>query len=133
MNGTDESGGAPGLWLIRPDGSGRTRLTDNGNDQRPTWTPDGRSVVFMSNGRDDNWDVYRVDLDSLAVTRLTWHTAQDGLPAVSPDGRYVAFMSDRDGYWRLWFVPIEGGEAQPLADIPGELPKWLEHSVQWVR
>lgn len=133
MNGTDGAGGAPGLWLISPDGSGRTQLTDNGNDQRPTWTPDGRSVVFMSNGRDDNWEVYRLDLDSGAVTRLTWHTAQDGLPTVSPDGRYVAFMSDRDGYWRLWFVPIEGGEAQPLAGIPGELPKWLEHSMQWVR
>ena len=28
---------------------------------------------------------------------------------------------------RLWFTPIGGGEAQPLASIPGSLPSWLEH------
>jgi hypothetical protein len=44
----------------------------------------------------------------------------------------VAFMSDRDGFWRLWFVPLAGGEAQPLANIAGELPKWLEHGIQWI-
>ncbi len=133
MNGTDETGNAPGLWLMRPDGSGRQRLTDNGNDQRPAWTPDGSAVVFMSNGRDDNWELYRVDLADGSVTRLTVNAAQDGLPSVSPDGAYVAFMSDRDGYWRVWFVPIDGGDSLPLANIPGELPKWLEHAVQWVK
>ena len=133
MNGADDTGSSPGLWLINPDGGSRTRLTDNGNDQRPAWTPDGRSVVFMSNGRDDNWEVYRVDVVGGTVTRLTWNLAQDGIPAVSPDGQWVAFMSDREGFWRLWFTPIEGGEAQPLASIPGSLPSWLEHAVQWVR
>jgi Tol biopolymer transport system component len=68
----------------------------------------------------------------LSIERLTTNPYQDGLPAVSPDGNYVAFMSDRDGYWRLYYVPIEGGEAQLLGDINGQLPRWLEHSVQWV-
>ena len=86
----------------------------------------------MSNGRDGNWELYRVALSDLSVTRLTEHLAQDGLPSISPDGKYVAFMSDRDGYWRAWFVPIEGGEAYPLAEISGELPQWLEHSIQWI-
>jgi serine/threonine protein kinase len=133
FNGTDEVGNAPGLWLMRADGSGRVRLTDNGNDQRPTWTPDGTSVVFMSNGRDGNWELYRVSVTDFSIVRLTNNLAQDGLPAISPDGRYVAFMSDRDGYWRIWFVPIDGGEAQPLGRISGELPKWLEHAIQWVK
>ena len=132
FNGTDETGNQPGLWLMRPDGSGRSRLTDNGNDIRPVWTPDGSAVVFMSSGRDGNWEVYRVNVTDLSVVRLTSDPHQDGLPAVSPDGRYVAFMSDRDGYWRLYYVPIEGGEAQLLGDISGQLPRWLEHSVQWV-
>lgn len=131
-NGTDETGNNPGLWLMRPDGNGRTRLTDNDRDLRPAWSPDGLTVVFMSDGRDGNWEVYTVVLGDGEVRRLTDNTAQDGLPAISPDGKTVAFMSDRDGYWRLWFVPLEGGEAQPLANIAGELPKWLEHGIQWV-
>ncbi len=131
-NGTDENGNAPGLWLAAADGSSRIRLTDNGNDQRPVWTPDGEDVVFMSNGRDGNWELYRVNLADRSIVRLTSHPAQDGLPAISPDGRTVAFMSDRDGYWRIWYVPIDGGEAKPLGRINGELPKWLEYAIQWV-
>jgi hypothetical protein len=132
MNGTDETGNRPGLWLVRADGGGRTQLTDNGNDQRPVWSPDGRYIIFMSNGRDGNWEVYRYDTLDGSLFRLTDHPAQDGLPAVSPDGQFVAFMSDRDGYWRLWYVPLEGGEAQPLGAISGVLAKWLEHGIQWV-
>lgn len=132
FNGTDETGNNPGLWLMRSDGSGRTRLTDNGNDIRPVWTPDGQSVVFMSSGRDGNWEVYRVNVVDQTVMRLTANGGQDGLPAVSPDGTYVAYMSDRDGYWRVYYVPFEGGEAQLLADISGQLPNWLEHSMQWI-
>ncbi|HXF62346.1 MAG TPA: hypothetical protein VNK95_12060, partial [Caldilineaceae bacterium] len=132
-NGVGETGNQPGLWLRRPDGSAPVRLTDNGNDQRPAWSPDGRYVVFMSNGRDGNWELYRVDVTDFSIVRLTNHLAQDGLPTVSPDGRYVAFMSDRDNYWRIWYVSIDGGEARPLGRISGELPRWLEHSIQWVR
>jgi serine/threonine protein kinase/Tol biopolymer transport system component len=133
FNGSDETGNNPGLWIMQTDGASRVQLTDNGNDQRPAWFPDGSAIVFMSNGRDGNWELYRYGLESGQIVRLTNHGAQDGLPYVSPDGRHIAFMSDRDGYWRLWFMPLEGGDAHPLSDIAGTLPKWLEHSIQWVR
>lgn len=48
FNGVNDAGGEPGLWLMNSDGSNRLRLTDNGNDIRPLWTPDGLAVVFMS-------------------------------------------------------------------------------------
>jgi serine/threonine protein kinase len=131
-NGMDETGNRPGLWLMQANGESPVRLTDNGNDQRPAWTPDGASVVFMSSGRDGNWEIYRLELADSTLTRLTDDPAQDGLPAMSPDGRYVAFMSDRGGFWRLWYVPIEGGEAKLLGTIAGSLRSWLEHAIQWV-
>jgi len=133
FNGPDADGANPGLWVMQPEGGGRRRLTDNGNDQRPAWSPDGRYVVFMSNGRHGNWELYRLDVNTSALLRLTDDPAQDGLPAISPDGEFVAFMSDRDGYWRLWYVPLTGGAALPLAEISGQLGSWLEHAVQWVR
>jgi serine/threonine protein kinase len=133
FNGTDTSGANPGLWLMRSDGSGRMMLTDNGNDQRPAWSPDGRYLVFMSNGRDGNWELYRLDMSTSELVRLTIHSAQDGLPTVSPDGKWVAFMSDRDGYWRLWYMSIDGGNAEPLGTISGQLASWLEHGIQWVQ
>lgn len=132
INGTDEAGNQPGLWLVRVDGQGRSRLTDNGNDQRPMWSSDGQSVVFMSSGRDGNWEVYRVDVATGLVARLTVHQAQDGLPVISPDGRTVAFVSDRDGYWALWYVPLVGGETQRMGNISGQPVSWLEHALQWL-
>jgi Tol biopolymer transport system component len=127
---TDVGEQQPGLWLMQPDGNGRTPLTDNGNDIRPVWTPDGESVVFMSI-RDGNSEVYSINVNTHALTRLTNHPAQDGLPAISPDGRHVAFMSDRGGVWQIWYVPIEGGEARLLGNINGQPLSWLEHAMQW--
>ena len=131
FNGTNDQGGEPGLWLMDGDGSNRQRLSDNGNDIRPVWTPDGLSVVFMSS-RDGNWEVYRLNLLTSDLSRLTSNSAQDGLPTVSPDGKWVAFASDRGGFWRIWVTPLEGGEAQPLITIEGILTNWLEHAIQWI-
>jgi serine/threonine-protein kinase len=131
FNGVNAEGGEPGLWLMNADGGNRQRLTDNGNDLRPVWTPDGTSVVFMSS-RDGNWEVYRLNLLTGDDTRLTTNGAQDGLPAVSPDGKWVAFASDRGGYWRIWVTALDGGQAQPLMAIDGVLTNWLEHAIQWI-
>jgi eukaryotic-like serine/threonine-protein kinase len=131
FNGVNEEGGEPGLWLMNGDGGNRQRLTDNGNDIRPVWTPDGLSLVFMSS-RDGNWEVYRLNLLTAELTRLTTNSAQDGLPTVSPDGKWVAYASDRGGYWRIWVTPLDGGEAQPLVTIEGVLTNWLEHAIQWI-
>ena len=113
------------------DGGERVQLTDNGNDIRPAWTPDGQSIVFMSQ-RDGNWELYRLSMVDGSLAWLTDDPAQDGLPTVSPDGVWVAFASDRDGYWRVWVVPTTGGEAYPLYPIEGVLVNWLEHALQWI-
>ncbi|MEX1018565.1 MAG: protein kinase [Litorilinea sp.] len=132
FNGVDDAGQNPGLWLIRSDGTELRQLTDNGNDLRPVWTPDGSAIVFMSSGRHGNTELYRFDLQTGAITRLTYNDAQDGLPAVSPDGRYVAFASDRAGFWEFWYVPLAGGDLLWLGTMNGQLVNWLEHGLQWV-
>ncbi|MCX6008787.1 MAG: hypothetical protein NTW48_01885, partial [Chloroflexi bacterium] len=50
---------------------------------------------FMSN-RDDNWEIYVMNVDGSNQTRLTNNPANDKFPAWSPDGTKIAFDSDRD-------------------------------------
>lgn len=129
--GCDDAGGHCGLWLMRSDGTGRRPLTDNAGDARPRWTPGGAAVVFMSDQRDGNWEIYLATVATGAVARLTNHPADDGLPVVSPDGAMVAFLSNRGGDWAIWTVPITGGLAEELVAI-GALPNWLEQGLEWV-
>ena len=98
----------------------------------PSWSPDGRYVVFTSHGRHGNYELYRADAETGDVLRLTDDPANDGIGAVSPDGGWVAFLSDRNGVWQLWAVPINGGAAGLLTDVPGNVGNWLEQSIQWI-
>jgi tetratricopeptide (TPR) repeat protein len=130
--GCDDTGNRCGLWTMTSAGSGKTPLTSVPEDTLPAWSPDGRSVVFTSNGRHGNYDVYRVDVSTGDVFRLTRDPANDGVPTVSPDGRWVAFLSDRGGAWQIWGIPLEGGEAIRLANLPGGVGSWLDQTIQWV-
>ncbi len=130
--GCDSSGNGCALWTMNSAGGNRTPLTTIPADNRPAWSPDGRYVLFMSDGRDGNMELYRAEVASKQVIRLTNDPGLDVLPAVSPDGAWVAFLSNRDGAWKLWAVPINGGSATVLAPIPGDIGNWPEQSIQWV-
>jgi Tol biopolymer transport system component len=63
--------------------------------QAPAWSPDGRTIVFVS-WRDGNGEVYAMDADGSGPRNLTQQPAKDVRPAWSPDGRSIAFVSRRD-------------------------------------
>jgi eukaryotic-like serine/threonine-protein kinase len=68
------------IYRVKLDGSGLTRLTDNGaNDGLPAWSPDGKSIAFVSN-RDGGWAVWVMNADGSNQRRLF------SLPG-SPDGQ----------------------------------------------
>lgn len=135
--GCDPSGENCGLWTAAADGTDVQPLTQSPGDSRPRWAPDGSAVVFMSEQRDGNWEVYVLGVtggstaDGEAV-RITQNPANDGLPAVSPDGSEFAFVSNREGAWQIWRVPIGGGTAELVTSIDGEMPNWLDEGLDWV-
>lgn len=132
FRGCDTAGNNCGLWLMNGSGGNRAPLTNVMDDNRPAWSEDGSFVVFMSSGRDGNFEIYRVDVATRQVTRLTNSPAVDGHPSVSPDGAWVAFVSNRDGSWKLWAVPSAGGAATAIAPIVGDLGNWPDQGLQWV-
>lgn len=49
LSWTPDAGGRPSLWLFRPDGSRRLRITEDPNwfDVHPAFSPDGRRIAFV--------------------------------------------------------------------------------------
>ena len=131
--GCDNAGDTCGLWTVAIGGEDLQLLTDNPGDSRPRWSPDGRVVLFASDQRDGNWEIYRVDVASGSVTRLTEHPAIDGAPAFSPEGNSLVFLSNREEDWALYTIPIGGGIALPTVRLPANLPDWSVHGIEWAR
>ncbi|MGE5316293.1 MAG: BamA/TamA family outer membrane protein [Acidobacteriota bacterium] len=62
----------------------------------PSFSPDGRRIVFSSISKSGRMDLYRVDEDGENLLRLTDDVYDDRDPVWSPDGRSIVFSSDRN-------------------------------------
>jgi Tol biopolymer transport system component len=65
------------------------------------------TIVFDSN-RDGNTEIYSMNPNGSAQTRLTTNPATDSQPAVSPEGNRVAFSSTRDGNNEIYVMALDG-------------------------
>lgn len=92
----------------------------------PALSPDAQRVAFQSR-RDGNWEIYILDLQNGAVTRVTNAPAYDGAPTWSPDGAQLAFESYRARNLDIWRVNADSTNPVNLtANDPGYdfAPAW---------
>jgi TolB protein len=88
------------LWIMNADGSDRHQITHLGGASfGPSWTPDGRRIVFSSNHHTDpklgNFDLFLVDADGTHLEQITTSAVFDGFPMFSRDGRQLVWASNR--------------------------------------
>jgi dipeptidyl aminopeptidase/acylaminoacyl peptidase len=108
-----------------PDGKGAhlTQVTTNpGADGSASWSPDGKSIAYVTQLEPRLFDYATKHLAvapttggeakvlTLALDRMVT------VPRFSPDGKFIYFIADDDGAQNLCRIPVTGGEiTRPVA------------------
>lgn len=71
-------------------------------------TPDSRTL-YLESGRYGGANLYKLDLESQASTRLTRTVASDSSVNLSSDGRNLVFLETEDGVENVIVRPLAGG------------------------
>ena len=76
--------GTHDIWAVNADGSNPRRLTSGpGDNQGPTWAPNGRHLMFQSN-RLGAWQIFSMLVDGSAQTAVTRGGGESTSPSWSP-------------------------------------------------
>jgi tricorn protease len=117
------------LWTVDANGGEARRLTsDNGLEQFPRFSPDGRQIAFTGQYSGTN-QVFLIDVDGGVPRQLTFYNDVGPLPPRggvdnrvvdwSPDGKEILFNPHRLPYSdrnpSLYVVPAAGGDEHSLA------------------
>ena len=98
------------IWVYDlPDGP-LVRLTTEGTvNDRPEWTPDGRSLLFRTNRAGLN-ALWIQPLDGAGSARPFFGRSDAKIDegVVSTDGRYLLYQTDRTGRGEIWYRALQG-------------------------
>jgi polyisoprenoid-binding protein YceI/dipeptidyl aminopeptidase/acylaminoacyl peptidase len=105
------------IWAVRPDGTEARALVETpGVDSDPRWSPDGRTVVFVTTDGVNNQDVVVVGGDGRGLRTLVGGTAYDYAPSFTAGGERVLFV--RDG--AIYEIGLDGEDERRLTDGPDD-------------
>ncbi len=111
--------GTSDIWIQDLRRETRTRLTTDGSNIRPVWTPDSSRVTFAS-FKLGSFNLYwkLADLSAEAVPLLT--RAHGQYPySWSPDGQLLAFVeANPDSGFDIWVLHRDVAEPEPVVVTP---------------
>lgn len=89
------------IWAgLAGGGAAHILVAGMGDATRPLYSPDGTRLAFQSDKHGGN-DIFVLQLDSGAITRITYSDGNDQLDAWSRDGQWLYFDSARDNAGRM--------------------------------
>ena len=107
------------LMRVAVDGGGGVALThDSISDGMPSWSPDGRRVVYRA-AHGSTRQLRILDLATGTSRRLETGSDYDTFPSWSPRGDWIAFTSKRDGDYEIYRIHPDGTGLQRLTRSPG--------------
>ena len=99
-------------------------LTENSPSYWHGVSPNGKAIVYTAK-RNDNFDIYMMNIDEKNEVRLTFAKGLDDGPEYSPDGEFIYFNSFRDGKMEIWRMLTDGSNKEKLTN--DKYSNWFPH------
>lgn len=126
------------IFVINPDGTGDTQLIDDntrqgnmGSDKppawaAPSWSPDGKSLVYTSLDEKANPKMYRVNADGTGKSLIHESEFRQWSAAFSPDGNKLVYVSYPEAKFKEEIFILEGNVRRQLTfdEIKKNYPVW---------
>lgn len=88
-----------------------------GYDNQPSFTPDSRAFLFTSVRDDGQSDIYRYELASKQVARVTTTPESEYSATVMPGGkRFSVVRVEKDSTQRLWSFALDGSDPKVVLE-----------------
>src|SRR6266852_5044117 len=84
--------GVSNIWVVATTGGAAMQLTQSGHDSSPVWSPDGKTLAFLSSRSGDS-QVYLLSMEGGEAHALTKVSTGADIVKWSPDGKTIAFTS----------------------------------------
>ncbi len=112
---------AGSLWRQKIDSNTAQQLTDGpGYDYQPDWSPDGKSIVYVSYQK-DAMELWLLNLSSGKSQPLTSGGAVNVEPRWSPDGRRIVFVSTSyNKRFHIFRANVNDGKLENIVRLTGE-------------
>jgi serine/threonine-protein kinase len=120
-----------GIYSVLSDGSGKPELLLQTESRAlpNSWTPDGKTLIYMQAGTDKKMHLWRFSVAGNAAENKPALLHDDGFGEsggdISPDGRYLAYVSNESGASEIYVQPFPGpGAKARISTNGGVAPRW---------
>lgn len=118
--------GTGDIVMLKPDGEQHLLTQDENDDDSPSWSPDGKKLVFSSNRRDGVYQLWTIDPDGKGLSQLTIGGGAKQAPVYDRDGEYILHIAQG----LVAQVDKKGVHARQLIPLPQQMEQVREQVGQ---
>ena len=123
------------IWIYDIPRATLTRLTAEGYNSGPLWTPDGKRVTFGSSTGGGPLNLFWKPADGSGTKEQLTESGRFQVPSSwSPDGQVLAFFErDPTAGWGIWVLPLKERSVRPfLQNKSGERGAVFSPDGRWL-